>query len=234
MDHHSSTSPLLRVLLSLNLLLFSTALYAQESGSLIDISPKTFPAEEKATASGDGDAERTSQFRNVNIDAELMYGQYNNIFSAFSIIQSNEQFTYQLNTEFKRSNDFGYTNSSFYDNSVEFTGQTELLKNWTFIPIINIYNESHGMFDNAFFSREEKDKIVLLMKNEYKPSPTRWQFNYGGAQYVHRLVGDDALKSSFNKFNEEIEWDFVFSASHQLTIRHYSWVYFYNRTSSSA
>ena len=205
-----------------------TSLSAQEGDMIIEV-PKTEVTIEKRDSD---DAAKSVMLKNVNIDAELMYGQYNNIFSSFSIIQSHEQFTYQLNTDFKRSNDFGYENSSFYDNAVEFTGQTEFFKTWTFIPLIDIYNESHGMFDNATYSREEKDKIVVLLKNEYKPTPTRWQFNFGGAQYVHRLVAqDDPVKLSFNKFNEEIEWERVFSASQKITLHHYSWQYYYSSSS---
>ncbi|MCL1912120.1 MAG: hypothetical protein FWG13_07935, partial [Leptospirales bacterium] len=125
---------------------------------------------------------------NTNIDAEFMYGQYNNISSNFSIIQGFDSLAYQLNANYKRSNDFGgYKNSSFYDNAIELTGQTDFFDVWTFIPLVDVRNESHGMFSNNIYSREEKDRLTILFKNEYKPTPTRWQFNIGGTQYIHRL-----------------------------------------------
>lgn len=172
-------------------------------------------------------SENTDQKYNVNIDAELLYGQYNNIFSAISLIQNNKTFAYQLNSEFKRSNDFGHKNSSFYNNEIGFTGKADLNKTWTFIPEIAVNNESHGMFDNAIFSREEKDKIVVFLKNEYKPTPARWHFNFGGAQYVHRLNGDDPISFNCYKLNEEIKWEYIWSASNSFALRHYYWQYFY-------
>ncbi|PKL38169.1 MAG: hypothetical protein CVV44_13455 [Spirochaetae bacterium HGW-Spirochaetae-1] len=170
--------------------------------------------------------------KNINIDAELMYGQYNNILSTLSLIQSTDSFTYQLNTDFTRSNDFGYDNSSFYESEVGFSGKGQITKNWSIIPQLDIYNESHGMFGNSFYNREEKDKIVLLLKNEYKPTPSRWQVNFGGGQYVHRLMGADPYDMSFYKLNEEIEWEYVWSSSYQWSFRHYSSHYFYKNTTN--
>jgi len=173
-------------------------------------------------------ASRPTKFTNTNIDAEFMYGQYNNISSNFSIIQGFDSFAYQLNTDYKRSNDFGgYKNSSFYDNAIELTGQTELFGAWTFIPLVDVRNESHGMFSNSTYSREEKDRLTVLFKNEYKPTPTRWQLNIGGVQYIHRLVGANAVEGEFSKFDEELEWERVFSASQKIALRHYSCQYFY-------
>ena len=171
---------------------------------------------------------KTTKLMNTNIDAEFMYGQYNNISSNFSIIQEFDSFAYQLNGDYKRSNDFGgHENSSFYDNAIDLTGQTELFGVWTFIPLVDVRNESHGMFSNNTYSREEKDRLTVLLKNEYKPTPTRWQLNMGGIQYIHRLVGSNAVEGEFNKFNEELEWERVFSASQKLALRHYSCQYFY-------
>ena len=60
--------------------------------------------------------------RNFNIDALLLYGMYNRILWDASITQSFEDFTYQINSDFSRSSDFGYRNSGFHDNELGFTG----------------------------------------------------------------------------------------------------------------
>ncbi len=164
----------------------------------------------------------TQSVSRTNVDAELMYGQYNNIYSTFSIIQNHDRFTYQLNSDFRRSNDFGYNNSSYNNSQIGFTGKAEFFENWKFIPQIDVYNLSHGMFDNSSFSREEKDKIAVVFKNEYKPTPTRWNFNLGGVQYVHRLTSRtaDSVESSLYKVFEEVEWEYILSPSNKFSIKH--------------
>lgn len=205
------------------------ALYAEEEreGSEL-VSPS--PDAEATTRSVpvENTKKETGEKESANIDAQLLYGQYNNIFSSISLIQNNKKFAYQLNSELRRSNDFGYKNSSFFNNQIGFSGKADFNRTWTLIPEIAVNNESHGMFDNTTFSREEKDKIVIFLENEYKPTPARWYFNVGGAQYVHRLTGSDPVSFSFYKFSEEIQWEYVWSASNSLAIRHYYWQYFYN------
>ncbi len=195
----------------------------------VDLNPPTVTSSVDEPDKDEDEKEETETKKgfNVNIDASLLYGLYNNIFSAISFIQNHEKFAYQLNSEFKRSNDFGYKNSSFYNNEIGFTGKARFFKSWTFIPELTVNNESHGMFDDETFNREEKDKIVILFKNEYKPTPARWQFNVGGAQYVHRLSGD-SFNFSCYKINEEIKWEYVWSAANSIIINHYYWQYFYD------
>ena len=45
--------------------------------------------------------------RNVNLDVRLFYGQYNSIFSNFSVTQDLENFSYQLKSDYQRSNEEG-------------------------------------------------------------------------------------------------------------------------------
>ncbi len=169
--------------------------------------------------------------KNVNVDAWMLYGQYNNLSSAFSIIQNLDNFTYQLSSHLRRSNDFEYTNSSFYENDIGFTGKADITETWKLRPELEVNNESHGMYDNPVFSREEKDKIIVNIKNEYKPTPSRWDFNFGGGQYVHRLVSsvDSSVeRSGFNKANEEIGWEYILSASNRFGFKHKYSHYFYS------
>ena len=199
----------------------SMGLYAQQSD--VFMPEEVFDVEPVENEYQNGSA----KVKNVNVDAEFMYGQYNNISSNLSILQSLDGFAYQLNTDYKRSNDFGYENSSYYDNAIELTGQKELFGKWTFSPLVDVRNESHGMFSNPTYSREEKDRLIVLLKNEYMLAPVRWRFNVGGTQYIHRLVGADTVDAGFSKFNEELEWERVFSASQKLSLRHYSCQYLY-------
>ncbi len=92
------------------------------------------------------------------------------------------------------------------------------------------------MFDNPVYSREEKDKVIIILKNEYKPTPSRWNFNAGGAQYVHRLISassTDVTRNSFNKINEEVGWEYIWSASNKIGLKHDYSHYFYSPSEGS-
>jgi hypothetical protein len=197
--------------------------------------PGTGIAEDEAGAGNIPDVQESREngrqkSENVNVDARMLYGQYNNISSDFSIIQNLDFFTYQLSSDLKRSNDFEYTNSSFYESDIGFTGRADISETWKLRPEMEVNNESHGMYSNPVFSREEKDKIIVNIKNEYKPTPSRWDFNFGGGQYVHRLVSsvDSSVeRSGFNKANEEIGWEYIWSASNRFGFKHNYSHYFY-------
>ncbi len=173
------------------------------------------------------------QERDVNIDSRLAYGMYNTILASFNLAQDHEFFTYQLNSDLRRSNDFGYKNSSYYEGDVGFTGKADLTDSWNLIPEIQVKNESHGMYDNTVYSREEKDRIIVNLRNEYKPGSSRWDFNVGTAHYVHRLnevATSDVTSSSFYKLYEEIDWEYIWSASNRFGFRHGFSAYNYSRT----
>ena len=161
------------------------------------------------------------KFFNVNLDGTILYGMYNNIFTSFYIAQDFERFSYQLNAGLRRSNDFDYQNSSYYEGEIGFTGNADFTETWKCIPQLEVQNESHGMFDNTFYSREEKDKIIVNVKNEYKPTPSRWDFNLGGGQYVHRLISAQSSgvdKSDFYQINGEIGWEYIWSAANKFRL----------------
>ena len=199
-------------------LLISVNSYAAETEtSTLETTAYDVPVEKPTNGNG--------KTLTANMDAELMYGYYNNIYSTFSAIQSGDKFTYQLNSNFQRSNDFGYENSSFNKAQIGFTGKAKVFENWQITPAIDIDNSSHGMFNNALYSREEKDKISLIIKNEYKPTPTKWDFNVGGVQYVHKLTPrktEDIVQTDFFKGIEELEWENIFSPSNKFAIKHSS------------
>jgi hypothetical protein len=190
----------------------------------------------------DGEKGTEKNPRNFNIDALMLYGMYNRILWDASVTQSFEDFTYQLNSNFSRSNDFGYRNSRFYDNEFGFTGTAELTDSWKLTPEVEVSNESYGMFRNTYYSREEKDRIVLNIKNTYQPRPFRWDFNVTGIYFVHRLdaalypdeltsMGYDA--SDFYKFGAEIGWQYIISAANKLTFNSKFAQYFYSGRSDN-
>ena len=173
---------------------------------------------------------------NVNIDAALLYGQYNSINSDFSVTQDFENFSYQLNSDFKRSNDYGYSNTSFFENKIGFTGMADLTESWKFIPTLEVENDSHGMYSNPVYSREENDHIVIRFKNEYTPTPARWNINVGGANYVHRLISaglGDVDNQSYFKAEGQIGWEYGWSAAVLVKVASKFAHYDYNTTSDN-
>jgi hypothetical protein len=208
-------------------LILPTMLFSQETGNEKLVPDGTgHKKQEKKAASAATDEKKERKSRNVNVDAMALYGQYNRILWSGSITQSFDAFTYQLNSDFKRSNDFGYKNSRYYENEIGFTGEADATEKWKLTPEVEIHNDSHGMFRNPFYSREEKDKVVLKLKNDYTPMPTRWSLNLGGVYFIHRFdssVYPDVVtarpyhSSDFYKSNGEIGWQYIWSATNKLS-----------------
>ncbi|MCU0847883.1 MAG: hypothetical protein MUD12_08345 [Spirochaetes bacterium] len=161
------------------------------------------------------------RLKNVNIDAKMLYGQYNNISSAFSIMQSFNSFSYQLNSDFKRSNDFGYKNSSFYKSDIGFTGKADVSEAWKITPEAEINNDTYGMFRNILYRKEEKDKVIGSIKSEYKPMPSKLDMGVSVSQYNDKY--ESAYTSSTNsnnffKVNGNLGWEYLWSASNKIKL----------------
>ena len=130
----------------------------------------------------------------VNVDMELVYGQYGTMISSINLSREQPDFVYLLSSEFKRSNDYGYkgdtyANSSFYENKIGFTGSVNVSENWKSIFETEVNNDSRGMFENPYYSREEKDDVRLSFKNVGKLSPSFEGFVTSSfASYSHRLA----------------------------------------------
>ncbi len=155
----------------------------------------------------------------VNLDMKLVYGQYNTMLSTINLSQESESFVYLINSYFKRSNDFGhgdttYLNSSYYENNIGFTGNLNVTESWRSTLEMELNNDSHGMFDNTVFNREEKEKAKISLKNVVKLSRSfETHLTVGGAQYVHKLrpsstgEGEDSRVNQVNvKFGGEYIW----------------------------
>ncbi len=179
------------------------------------------PTENNESVSTTITKEEISQ-QNINIDSRLMYGQYNNILSSYSLTQGFDSFIYQLSGNFKRSNDFGYKNSSFLESEIEFSAEKEITETTKVTSEAEVNNESHGMFSNTDFSREEKDRFLLKVKGEYKPTPWKWNLDGTFGQYVHRLIKTDGTgveKHGFNKNEFNFQWENVISGSNRFKYR---------------
>jgi len=168
--------------------------------------------------------------QNINIDSRLMYGQNNNILSSFSLTQSYDTFIYQLNGTFKRSNDFGEKNSSFLESEIEFAAEKEITEFFKIMPEVEVNNESHGMFSNSKYGREEQDRVIFKIKSEYKPTPTKWNFDVVVGQYVHRLIktgGNGVEKHDFEKNQLNFDWENIMSGSNRFKYNIFIDQYFY-------
>ena len=182
-----------------------------------------------------GKDDKTSM--NINVDATMLYGQFNSLFWSGSILQNFEKFTYQLNSKFSYSNDFGYKNTRYYDNEIGFTGVADVTTTWKLTPEITVNNASHGMFRNPYYYSEDKDKVYLMFRNEYRQQPTRWDINVGGIYFTHRL--DSSLfpmidtvqpyhSSDFYKGTAELGWEYIWSAANKLRFDSKFSQYFYS------
>ncbi len=172
--------------------------------------------------------------KSFNINALAAYGIYNFYNADFSITHNVKNFSYQLNADFKGSNDFGYINSGYYGANIGFTAMADFTESWKFIPEIQFNNTSRGMFLNKIYSREENDVLLIDLKNEYKATPSRFDINFGMAQYVHGL--DSAIgseKKSFLLFKPEIGWEYLWSASNKIKFDSKFYYYYYQNADIS-
>ncbi|HSV95422.1 MAG TPA: hypothetical protein VLM75_00660 [Spirochaetota bacterium] len=163
--------------------------------------------------------------RNVNIDMQVVYGQYNNMLSTINLSHEQENSVYLLSSYFKRSNDFGYNgslfeNSSFNENRIGYTGNFNPTDSLKSILEAEVNNDSRGMFDNPTYSREEKDKARMSIKNIAKlTSSFEGYITVGGAEYRHRLnaiAADGSERSRLNHVTTEIGGEYIWSASNRI------------------
>ncbi len=149
----------------------------------------------QAFAQGDEKAESeekkdtpASSSSTINFDGRMLAGLNGDSMFALSMTQGLTDFAYQLNSSVVYTNDFEeYSNSSFITNETGFTGELGFGELWKLIPQFEIANSTYGMFDNPYYTRENKDRINLRLKTEYRPSPARWVFDFTGARYDHNL-----------------------------------------------
>ncbi len=211
-----SSNILRKFLAAFSLIAVSSSAYAD---SLISVKPDSLTSspEEDVTK-----PENTAQ--SLNLDLQALYGQYNSMYSAVNLAQEQRNFVYLLSSSFKRSNDYGYgedifVNSSYFENKISFTGNLNVTPFMKTILDVSIDSDSHGMFSNPDFSREEKERLDLSLKNIHKISPKFEVFYaFGGAYYSHQLSGKsmDDVRTRFSRYNGETGWEYIWSSSNRL------------------
>jgi hypothetical protein len=166
--------------------------------------------------------------RSVNLDMKMVYGQYNTMLSTVNLSQDAEDFVYLINSNFKRSNDFGYRdttyqNSSYYENNIGFTGNLNATEKWRSTLEMELTNDSRGMFDNPVYNREEKEKAKLSLKNVVKLSRSfEMYLTLGGAQYVHRLrtaATEVPENSRVNQGNVKLGGEYIWSTTNGIRFK---------------
>lgn len=169
------------------------------------------------------DSSTASQSSSTNFDGRMLSGTNGDSMFSLSMTQGLQNFAYQLNSNFSNNNDFNnYNNSNFMASETGFTGELSLFDYWKVIPEFEIANSSYGMFENDNYSRENKDKIRLRLKSEYKPVPARWDFDFNYARYDHGLK-DYATsledEDTFHSIKGIIGMEYIWSASNKMGIR---------------
>lgn len=181
-------------------------------------------------------AAQAEKAKSVNIDMQLVYGQYNNMSSTINLSQEQKNSAYLLSSYFKRSNDFGYKdttykNTSYYENRIGYTGNHNITETWKTILDVDVYNDSRGMFNNPVYSREEKDKVRLSLKNVSKlTSSFEGYFIVGGSIYTHRLqavLPEDQHKSVVDQARLDVGGEYIWSASNRVRASAQSGFYSY-------
>ncbi|MFW6364905.1 MAG: hypothetical protein ACOC2H_00365 [Spirochaetota bacterium] len=208
------------------LLLFPVFLYSQDepTDDELTYTDDLFGTGDQLKAGETAAEDETSR---INADIQAVYGlQYNNMLSTANISQEQENFVYYLNSHYKRSNDYGYKdtiyeNSSYFENSLEFTGTVAPDDSFTTIFNASADTDSRGMFDKNDYSREEKDKVRFSSKNTKKfSSQFEAYISIGGAYYKHRLEKRQAdlenVRNSLTRYTGETGGELIWSSSNRI------------------
>jgi len=166
-----------------------------------------------------------SKSSSTNFDGRMLAGLNGDSIFSISMTQGLRNFAYQLNSNVSNINDFkNNNNTSFTTNKTGFTGELSMLEFWKIIPEFEISNSSYGMSDNIDYNRENKDKIRLRLKSEYKPVPARWDFDLNYARYDHTLEQIDTSSSdeesdTFHSIKAVVGMEYIWSASNKFGIK---------------
>ncbi|TAL31224.1 MAG: hypothetical protein EPN93_18245 [Spirochaetes bacterium] len=182
-----------------------------------------------------GEQKNVERAAAVNVDMQIGYGQYNNVLSSVNLSNEQEDAVYLVSASLKRSDDFGYNanvyrNSSYSEDKIGYTGNFNISDTWRSLIEAEVYNDSRGMFDNAVFSREEKNEARFSLKNVYKLSNQFECFLLaGGGEYTHRLrpmLPQDRIEGRLFYGDMNIGGEYIWSASNR--VRGKSEFYYYN------
>jgi len=168
------------------------------------------------------DQSPVSHSGSTNFEGRMLAGLNGDSMFFFSMTQGLQNFAYQLNSNVSNNNDFAKNNNtSFSTNETGFTGELTLTDHWKVIPEFLIANSTYGMHDNPDYSRENKDKLKVRLKNEYKPAPARWDLDIIYSRHSHGLVGSNSLteEDSFYSFKGIIGVEYIWSASNKVGMK---------------
>lgn len=176
---------------------------------------------------GSAKEEIPAKFEKANLDMHVVYGQYNNMLSVINLSQERRGFAYILNSNYKRSNDYGYkdtvyNNSSFFENSLEFSGNLSFDDSFSSTLTVGVENDSRGMFDKIDYSREEKDKFTIYSKNIRKFSQNYEAYIvFDAAFYKHRLERRDeeaeSIRNYLTRYAGEVGGEYIWSSSNRIS-----------------
>lgn len=170
--------------------------------------------------------------RNMNIDFQVIYGNYRHMLSTISLSQQQKDFVYLITSAFDRSNDFGYTNTSYYDNRIGFTGNYRFSDKTRVLFETELNNSGRGMYLNPVYTREEKDRSTFTIRFVQKPSSTlEWFINPTFIDYSHNLIGvvpDNSPKDKMQKGQIVTGGELVWSSVNRVKFQFDSLVYYYN------
>ena len=184
-------------------------------------------------------AEQSVPLKSTNIDMQLVYGLYNNMLSSISLSREQRNSAFLLNSNFTRSNDFGYNrrvyeNTGFYNMKIGGTASVNTTETGKLLSEIEVNNDSRGMYKNPVYSREDKDEAKLRARYLSKlTSEFEGYVLLGGALYKHRLhavLPIDRESSSLGHGVAEMGGEYIFSGSNRIRgkINGGYYVYYHN------
>ncbi len=165
-------------------------------------------------------------YSSINFDGRMLAGLNGDSIYSVLMTQGLTNFAYQLNSSIIYTNDFeDYANSNFISNDTGFNGEVTITDYWKMIPEFEVSNSTYGMFDNAYYGRENKDRIKFRIKNVYKPAPARWDIDLSFSRYDHTLELGDPLSTAaevddtFYTSTGVVAMEYVWSASNKAGFR---------------
>lgn len=189
-----------------------------------------------------GETEQALPLKSTNLDMQLVYGLYNNMLSSISLSREQKNSAFLLNSNFTRSNNFGYNsrifeNTSFYNMKIGGTASVNTTETGKLLSEIEVNNDSRGMYKNPVYSREDKDEAKLWGKYLSKlTSEFEGYVSLGGALYKHRLQSTQAIdreSSSLGHGVAEIGGEYIFSGSNRIRGRVNGGYYIYYHNAKS-
>jgi len=158
----------------------------------------------------------------INVDGKVLYSENGDSEINFSLIHGLPSFTYQVNAISENADDFADLNySAQKKNYADFTSEIEVNEYWKIIPEVEAGNSSFGMFDNQYYSDENRKFIRGKVRNEYKPAPARWNLDISSSRYEKNLsnkASGDRSSETFLCTGYMLSLEYIWSASNKVGV----------------